>query len=1058
MDGARGAKRTHSATGTPDGSEPIAAAALAGACCSTVTATAALSAAPFFGAAAGAGSGDGVATLLAARAAQHGDDAALSELRSDGSDPRVVSYGALLQRVRRAAAVLQASGVGAGGMVGMALPAGVQMIVHQLAAWWAGAGFVPLDVSLPTARLRCLLEDSGATVVVGACADASALSPALPDGVALEVVLADSGDADEAEEGSAGDAAPGPAADFIGGVSHIAYTSGSTGAPKGVVCQHRALVSYCLANAHVHDVTPESRVLLAAAPSFDPSIGEAYTALLAGATLVLAPRAAVTSAMDAVLLAGAVSHVCTTPLLWSQLEGPGAEDFPALRVVTLGGEKVPQKLVETWAESVRLVNVYGTTEGTVYQTSNTYITGASSPSCVGRPLPGVAVAVVRSSGAEVGTLELAVQGELGELVTGGVQTAAGYHGTRLAKESAAAFLPLSALALEPEIAEALKVCTDDAASSVAPFWYRTGDLAVWRSENELEVVGRADSQVKLNGVRVELGEIEENLRRCEALVTGCAVCVAADGKAEALVTLRQELGGEEMSGRLWAVVNKALRLHCEAYLPRAMRPARFAAVGALPLGPTHKLDRSALPALFVAAAGAQDQRVAEDLHLKSCPANDTADQMDDGLLQLVAHAWRSILGLPSELPALTASAEFGALGGDSLTALRVVRELHKSVLLVGGEAMEPQPLPSLDKGMGDLGVITGVLAPGALLRRSKLGAYVAFLSESGIVAPGGSTAVAPHPVVAREAREPESDSNAWARAAVDLEMAACELGAAGAAVVRSLLAAGAPPEPMERVDAAVNAKVGVIGVQQRKRQGGAGKRRVVLAPLHVAAKSGNVEALSALLEAGASLTLATAGTRAMAAHFAAGHSSAALEALLDAGSPLRATDQNKQGLLHVAAREGYTESVALLLQRAGESGAVAVCEQRDRWNRSAVDWACVNGHAGVLKVLISAGGSVQATKMSAQKHHRRTHGRLQPPLHLAVLRATTKDEAGPEAALACVALLLAAKAEVDGADEMGTTAFQVATAAAGAAGEECCRLLVEAGANTRLPAASGGKS
>ncbi len=401
--------------------------------------------------------------------------------------------------------------------------------------------------------------------------------------------------------------------------------------------------------------------------------------------------------------------------------------------------------------------------------------------------------------------------------------------------------------------------------------------------------------------------------------------------------------------------------------------------------------------------------------------------------------------------------------------------------------LDGKKLPPLDSGVGDLGVITGVLAPGALLRRTRLSVYVAFLAEHGIttaasIEPADGEIFHPHEqaaapaqagappntcahdmalqqtLVAADGRE-DAPELLWKRAAVDAMISACELGTGGAAVVAALLDAGAPPEPVDRVDGTVNAKVGVAGVQPRKRRGGAGNRRVVLSPLHVAAKHGNEAAIRMLLKAGASLTLATASSRAMAAHFAAAHSATALSMLLDAGSPLRATDQNKQGLLHFAAREGNVESVSVLLQclnssrddhSHGQSGAEKLIMQRDRWNRTAVDWACVNGRSVVLQALIEAGGAaaIHGMNMSAQKHHKRTHGRLQPPLHLAVMRAVTADAGqavqeqddtakvdakheSSEGGLACVDLLLAAKADVNAVDETGATALHIAAASVG---------------------------
>ena len=659
--------------------------------------------------------GVGLATVLRDRAAHARDQTALLELNSGRGALLEVSYGELLQRVREAAAVLRSKGVSAGDVVGLGLDVGAQAVVHQLASWWIGAAFVPLDAALPATRLQFLVEDAGANVVVTTDVDGAKFQGILQGAVVVLAVptapiVVNSPAAMDSLDGAPGVqplweddelAAPCDSGD---GLCHIAYTSGSTGAPKGVACRHRNLLSYCLGNAHVHGIGPGSRVLLAAAMSFDPSIGEAYTALLAGGTLVLAPRAAITSALHAVLSIAKVTHVCTTPLLWSQLQEDrsavtttGEQGYTSLEVVTLGGERIPRHLVKTWAEAVRLVNVYGTTEGTVYQTSHTYSTCNDNPACIGRPLPGTAVAVIRqdrpdadesTAGDSMGTYALAACDEVGELWTGGVQTAAGYHGLRLAQESSAAFLPFAALNLEDSLHTAASLQLLQSDTGLKPssaFWYRTGDLAVWREGGKsLEVIGRADSQVKLHGVRVELGEIEENLRRCEALVAACAVCLAGDGRAVALIKLQDEAAlalrqAEDIAdlqwARLWGVMEQGLRLHCEAYLPRAMWPTHFLPIQLdLPLGPTHKLDRSALPQILADAMAFRDRRrtsasseaVSSGSGSVQYPGGHDPDirhNLDAGLLRVVAETWVEVLGLPSDHPPLHVEpfrSDFGA--------------------------------------------------------------------------------------------------------------------------------------------------------------------------------------------------------------------------------------------------------------------------------------------------------------------------------------------------------------------------------------------------------------
>jgi acyl-CoA synthetase (AMP-forming)/AMP-acid ligase II len=204
---------------------------------------------------------------------------ALLDLHGGGAGA-VVGYGELLRRVRRAAVGLRRRGLGRGGVLGVGFPeVGAQAIVHQLGAWWLGAAFVPLDTSLPPARLRFLIDDAGVGVVVTASQHAAALQRVMLSGGAVLMVVESSsaacsppplaasvgchgGPASPPEVDDADHAELAAPADSSGGLSHIAYTSGSSGSPKGVACRHRHLLAYCLANAHVHAVGAGSRVLL----------------------------------------------------------------------------------------------------------------------------------------------------------------------------------------------------------------------------------------------------------------------------------------------------------------------------------------------------------------------------------------------------------------------------------------------------------------------------------------------------------------------------------------------------------------------------------------------------------------------------------------------------------------------------------------------------------------------------------------------------------------------------------------------------------------------------
>jgi non-ribosomal peptide synthetase component F len=198
---------------------------------------------------------------------------ALCELGTTAMD---VTYASLAAWSRAATVQLRAGGVSPGDFVGLAVAEGATLLVQQLACWRCGAAFVPLDTAaLPATRLQYLVRDAGLRAVLAAASEAPRLRTLLDDSGA-EVIVAGPAVAEDTTCGLE-PLSPPPNADGGAMVSHMAYTSGSSGRPKGVVCEHRQLVAYCVANAAQHAVAATARVLLAAAPSFDPSIGEAYT-------------------------------------------------------------------------------------------------------------------------------------------------------------------------------------------------------------------------------------------------------------------------------------------------------------------------------------------------------------------------------------------------------------------------------------------------------------------------------------------------------------------------------------------------------------------------------------------------------------------------------------------------------------------------------------------------------------------------------------------------------------------------------------------------------------
>ena len=275
---------------------------------------------------------------------------------------------------------------------------------------------------------------------------------------------------------------------------YVQFTSGSTGKPKGVLCEHRQAAWYALSKAVAEGVDESSCLMLTAAFTFDPCQGDIFCALVSGAVLALVPRVRLLQDLTEVLRQSQASHLCATPALW-RLVDPDAE-LPHLWVLALGGEKMPPAIIQKWAPLLHLRNVYGVTEATVYQTAM-QMTAETRPQTAGWPLPGVQLKIVAWEEPE----EEEEEPEEGEICLSGPGLARGYLGLPALTEERFRRLPGGGRQ------------------------YHTGDsgrfAASLGSHPCLEVLGRRDSQVKLNGERIELGEVEQ-LLGMSPLISQCA--------------------------------------------------------------------------------------------------------------------------------------------------------------------------------------------------------------------------------------------------------------------------------------------------------------------------------------------------------------------------------------------------------------------------------------------------------------------------------------------------------------------------------------------------------
>ncbi|HEV2733755.1 MAG TPA: amino acid adenylation domain-containing protein, partial [Longimicrobiaceae bacterium] len=529
-------------------------------------------------------------------------------------DARKLDYAELDRRSSRLARRLARSGVGPDVRVGVCAERSPEMVAGLLAILKAGGAYVPLDPAYPPERLAHMLADAG----IGVLMVQPGLLERLPEHAA-EVVLLDAA-ADGGERD--GDAGPPAVAVSPENAAYVVYTSGSTGAPKGVVVTHAGAASLLAHAVRTLGAAPGDNVLQTASPSFDASLLEVFVALLSGATLHVAERDVVLSPerLGALLLEGEIDVWVSTPTLLDSLP---AGDFPALRTVTTGGERCSAGTAARWSRGRRLLNMYGPTETTIYATAHECAPGAVEVPPIGRPVAGARAYVLDAWG---GPLPVGVPGEL---YVGGAGVARGYLGRP--ELTAERFVP-------------------DPFGPAGGRLYRTGDRARWLDSGELEYLGRLDQQVKVRGVRIEPGEVEAAMR-------------AHPGVRDAAVTLREDRPGQRVlvgyhvpaTGRPAAAAE--LRAFLRSRLPAHMVPGAFVALDRLPLTPGGKLDRRALPAPGSGPDGAERTP-------PRTPVEAVLARVFAGVLG------REVVGVHDD---------FFELGGHSLLATRVVSGVREEL-------------------------------------------------------------------------------------------------------------------------------------------------------------------------------------------------------------------------------------------------------------------------------------------------------------------------------------------------------------------------------------------
>ncbi|HSE17131.1 MAG TPA: amino acid adenylation domain-containing protein, partial [Pyrinomonadaceae bacterium] len=530
-------------------------------------------------------------------------------------DGKYLSYGELNGQANQLAHYLRRLGVGPEQRVGVCMQRSTEMVVALLGILKAGAAYVPLDAAYPQLRLKHMVADSGARILLVDEAGGEKLS-----GTEANVVILTkhwrliSGESREnIESGVCGD-----------NLAYVTYTSGSTGTPKGVAVRHASVVTL-IHWAMEFFTGDELRVVLASTSiSFDISVIELFLTLSVGGKIIIVEDALHLRTLQS---AEEITFINTVPSAVAELVRTSS--IPAgVQTVCLAGEALQGRIAQqVYAQQniSRVVNCYGPSEDTVYSTSFSIVRGAEGEPAIGRPIANTQVYILDQ------WLQPVAVGVAGEIFIAGAGLARGY--LNKADTTAERFIP------DP--------FSKDGGGRI----YGSGDVGRYLADGNIQFIGRKDQQVKLRGFRIELGEIE-------------AALTAHPLVSEAVVELRDSAKGDKylvgyVAGAEQLTASE-IREHLKKRLPEYMAPSRYVVLDHLPLSANGKLDRRALREMAEVLAGTQ----VEAQRAKRLGAVE----------EIVAGICSQVLGLDE----LDAEANFFELGGHSLLAAQVVSRVREA--------------------------------------------------------------------------------------------------------------------------------------------------------------------------------------------------------------------------------------------------------------------------------------------------------------------------------------------------------------------------------------------
>lgn len=533
-------------------------------------------------------------------------------------DDEQLSYKELNIRSNQLAHYLKKLGVVPDVLVGICVERSPEAIVALLGILKAGGAYLPLDPSLPQERLKFILEDAQVSILLTHCS----LAPLKKGdwGDLLSIVYIDEDWATITQHSQEN---PTSCVTFDN-LAYVIYTSGSTGKPKGVLLQHRGLSNLAASQIEVFNIQPINRILQFASLSFDASIFEIVMALQTGATLYLANKESLLPGQPLLnlLREKAITHVTLPPAVLAVLP---TESLPALQTIICAGESCTNDILKRWWNSQRrFFNAYGPTEATVWSTVAEISTMSEKPP-IGRPIANTQIYILDKY------LQPLPIGIIGELYISGEGLAQGY-------------LNRPELTIE-------KFIPNPFSDKKGARLYNTSDLARYRTDGNIEFLGRIDNQVKIRGFRIELSEIETVLSQHQSV-------------QKAVVIVKENVSGDKYlvayivpnieTQNFTSLLGKFLK----EKLPEYMIPKSFVMLDSLPLTVNGKVDRYVLTALNTPTSHSMDKAFI-------APRTPTESTL--------AKIWAEVLNIEG----VGIYDNFFDLGGNSLLTVHLMKQIYK---------------------------------------------------------------------------------------------------------------------------------------------------------------------------------------------------------------------------------------------------------------------------------------------------------------------------------------------------------------------------------------------